>query len=336
MDEQIGSSPESEAWREIVEAIVAGTEDQSAAAAFWVAVESRIWNIVLSGRRADPGSHRVRSKYRGLFSGDVAAAEDFVAELAADADRRRSEGLYRNTEFLGLERDDMLKRIAARSFVRRRAVSFVRRAGRGGMVGLPEGARGPGSFDAGPEGGWGGTIEDSTDGRSASAGFDLLHRLLDHEPVLRLEIHGRRPNAVEVTAALHTWLLLDPAMVDHPLLLERLQGDVVGGIDALESAIRDGWDEVRRELVACDDEIAAHPGMAQKRLDEIDRRRTELHARWIFEPLSSTRLRDLLGLPSLNAGEKRNSNYRSARTTLFPMVGALLSQRLAEPEGTDE
>ena len=47
MDEQIGSSPESEAWREIVEAIVAGTEDQSAAAAFWVAVESRIWNIVL-------------------------------------------------------------------------------------------------------------------------------------------------------------------------------------------------------------------------------------------------------------------------------------------------
>ena len=125
-------------------------------------------------------------------------------------------------------------------------------------------------------------------------------------------------------------------MVDHPLLLERLQGDVVGGIDALESAIRDGWDEVRRELVACDDEIAAHPGMAQKRLDEIDRRRTELHARWIFEPLSSTRLRDLLGLPSLNAGEKRNSNYRSARTTLFPMVGALLSQRLAEPEGTDE
>lgn len=336
MDEQPGSSPEAEAWRRVSAAIVAGTEDQSVAGAFWVAVEARIWNIVLSGRRADPGSHRVRPKYRDLFFEDTAAAEDFVSELAAQTDRRRIAGLYRKQEFLGLEREEMLQRIAARSFVRRRAVSFIRSAGRGGMVGLPEGTRGPGSFDAGPEGGWGGTIEDRNDDRSTAAGFGLLHRLLDHEPVLRLELRGERPNAVEMTAALHTWLLLDSELTDRPMLLERLQNDVVGGIEAVETAIREGWEEVRRELVACDDEIACHPGMEQKRLEEIDRRRTQLHARWIFEPLSSTRVRELLGLPSLNAGEKRNSNYRSERTILFPMIGALLSNRLAEPEVSDE
>lgn len=335
MGEQPGSSQESEGWRVIVEAIVAGTEDPSVAGAFWVAVETRIWEIVLSGRRADPGSHRVRPKFQDLFSTDTAAAEDFVAELAADADRRRADGLYRNPEFLDLEKEETLQRIAARSFVRRRAVSFVRSAGRGGMVGLPEGVRGPGSFDTGPDGGWGGTIEGRNDGGSA-AGFDLLHSLLDHEPVLRLEIRGPRPNAVEMTAALHTWLLLDPDMDDRAVFLKRLEGDVVGGVAAVETAIREGWDDVRRELIACDDEIAGHPGMGHKRLDEIDRRRTELHARWIFEPLSSERLRDLLGLPSLNAGEKRNSNYRSARATLFPMVGGLLSRSLAESEGSDE
>ena len=104
----------------------------------------------------------------------------------------------------------------------------------------------------------------------------------------------------------------------------------------METAIREGWEEVRRELVACDDEIAGHPGMEQKRLEEIDRRRTQLHARWIFEPLLSARVRELLGLPSLNAGEKRNSNYRSSRTTLFPIVGALLSRHLVESEASDE
>ena len=70
--------------------------------------------------------------------------------------------------------------------------------------------------------------------------------------------------------------------------------------------------------------------------DEIDRRRTELQVRWIFEPLSSGRVRELLGLPSLNAGEKRNSNYRSSRTTLFPLVDGLLSRHLVESEASDE
>ncbi|MAH65059.1 MAG: hypothetical protein CMJ27_01510 [Phycisphaerae bacterium] len=336
MEEQTGSSPEAEAWRRIVEAIVAGTEDPSIAGAFWVAVEARIWSIVLSGRRADPGSHRVRSKFRDLFADDVAAAEDFVAELAAATDRRRIGGLYRKSEFLELERDEMLQRIAARSFVRKRAVSFVRSAGRGGMVGLPEGVRGPGSFDSGPEGGWGGTIEDRTEGESTTTEFDLLHRLLDHEPVLRLELRGKEPNAVEMTAALHTWLLLDSDTRERTTLLERLRGEVVGGVEAVEMAIRAGWEEVRRELAACDDEVVRHPGMERKRLDEIDRRRTELQVRWIFEPLSSGRVRELLGLPSLNAGEKRNSNYRSSRTTLFPLVDGLLSRHLVESEASDE
>lgn len=335
MNEGRGSNHDSEIWRGVVEAIVEGAEDESVAAAFWVAVEARIWDIVLSGRRADPGSHRVRPKYRDLFGSDTAAAEDFVAELAASTDRRRAGGLYRNPEFLELSREEMLKRIAARSFVRRRAVSFVRSAVRGGMVGLPEGGRGPGSFDAGPEGGWGATIEDRPEAEPSAVEFDLLHRLLDHEAVLRLEIRGTRPNAIEMTAALHTWLLLEPDMADRAVLRTRLQNDVVGGMTALETAIREGWDEVRRGLIACDDEVTGHPGMEQKRLDEIDRRRIELHARWIFEPLSSTQVRSLLGLPSLNAGEKRNSNYRAARTTLFPMVGALLSKALAEPEESD-
>ena len=324
MGEEAGSSQEAEAWRPVIESIVAGTEDGSAAAAFWVAVEDRIWNIVLSGRRADPGSHRVRPKFQDLFHRDVASAEDFVAELAADADRRRLDGLYRNVEFLGLDRAETLRRIAARSFVRKRAVSFVRSAARGGLVNAPEGTRAPGSFDAGPDGGWGGTIEDRPRGDEAASRFAMLHRLIDHEPVLRLQIRGSRPNAVEMTATLQTWLLLSSDLPTRATLEERLEKDVAGGVDAVETAIREGWDEVRRDLVACDDEIADHPGMEQRRLDEIDRRRTELNARWIFEPLSSARVRDLLGLPSLNAGEKRNSNYRAARTTLFPEVGSLL------------
>lgn len=206
------------------------------------------------------------------------------------------------------------------------------------MVGLPEGSRGPGSFDAGSEGGWGATIEDRRDaGSTASPSrYQLLHRLLDHEPVLHLEIRGTRPTAIEMTAALHTWLLLAEDSADRPVFLGRLEEGVSGGLAALETAIRAGWDEVQRELVACDDEVAGHPGMGWKRLDEIDRRRTELRARWIFEPLSSECVRDLLGLPSLNAGEKRNSNYRAARAALFPLVGSLLSSDVAEPENVEE
>jgi hypothetical protein len=335
VDESGSSSHDEEIWSSLIAKVVTGNEDEEAVWAFRFAVERRVWNVVLSGRQNDPDSAQVKSPFRNLFR-DPHAAEDFIAEFVEQIDRSRAKGRYRDDAFLGLTRSDALKQIAAKDLIRKRAISSVRKFSRGGITGLPDDASNPVSYDGGLDGGWGDQVGDSTSAEEgiSDSGMALILRLQQGEPVLDLQIKGDRLAAVEETAALQTWVLLDQGRPSFGVIRVMVEGKIVGGIPALQKAHVDGQQEIEDSLADCVTEIERHPAMELRRLDGIDRRRARLEARRIFEPLSASAIRDLLALPSLNAGEKRNSKYRSGVAGLFPQFDELLqAMELVDEDG---
>lgn len=338
MGESGCSNHDEEVWASLITKVVRGQEDEEAVWAFRFAVERRVWNVVLSGRQNDPDSAKVRGPFRNLFR-DPHAAEDFIAEFVEQIDRSRAKGRYRDDSFLPLTQADALKQIAAKGLILKRAISSVRKFSRGGITGLPDDAGNPVSYDGGLDGGWGDQVGASpaTEEGIPDSGMALILRLQRGEPVLDLQIKGDRLAAVEETAALQTWVLLDQGRPSFGAIRVMVEGKIVGGIPALLKAHADGQREIDDGLADCVTEIEDHPAMELKRLDGIDRRRARLEARRIFEPLSASSIRDLLALPSLNAGEKRNSKYRSGVAGLFPQFDELLhAMELMDDDGESE
>ncbi|MDA1025588.1 MAG: hypothetical protein O3A19_04090 [Planctomycetota bacterium] len=325
MEESGCSNHDEEAWSAIITKVVIGQEDDETAWAFRFAVEQRVWAVVLSGPQNDPAAARVKGPFRNLFR-DPHAAEDFIAEFTDQIDRSRAKGRYRDESFLELSQKDALSKIAAKSLIRKRAISSVRKFSRGGITGLPDHAGNPVSYDAGDAGGWGDQIKSPTGSAEPipDSGLGLLRRLLNGEAILELSIKHDRLDSVEETAALQTWVLLDPSQSVFESIRLMIEGRIVGGIDALLKAHVVGRGEIDAALADCVSEFEAHPAMELKRLDGIDRRRTRLEGRRLFDPLSASSIRELLDLPSLNAGEKRNSKYRAGISGLFPQFDDIL------------
>ena len=325
VDESGCLNHDEEVWADIIAKVVSGQEDDKAVWAFRFAVEERTWHVVLSGRQNDPDSAHVKSPFRRLFR-DPHAAEDFIAEFVDQIDRSRAKGRYRDGSLLGLSKKDALSQIAAQSLIRKRASSSVKKFSRGGITGLPGDAINPVSYDAGEDGGWGHqyTATSGSNDAISGSGIDILLRLQHDESILELLIKGDRLDSIEETAAVQTWVLLDRSQPAFKSIRLAIEAKIVGGIEALVRAHEVGRQKIDTDLADCVSEIEDHPAMELRRLDGIDRRRATLEGRRLFEPLSASTIRDLLALPSLNAGEKRNSKYRAAVSGLFPQFDSLL------------
>lgn len=337
VDELGCSNHDEEAWAAIITKVVKGEEDDETVWAFRFAIEQRVWRVVLAGQQNDPGSARVRRSFGHLFR-DPHAAEDFIAEFTDQVDRSRRHGRFQEDSLRSLSRNAALSQIAAKSLIRKRAISSVRKFARGGITGLPDEAGGPVSYDASDHGGWGGQIPSPTGSSSAisDSGSELLRRLQDGEAILELSIKTERLASLEETAALQTWVLLNPKQSAYEPIRLMINEKVVGGIDALLEAHSVGREEITAALAACVSEIEAHPSMELKRLNGIDRRRARLEGRRLFDPLSAQAIRALLSLPSLNAGEKRNSKYRAGISNLFHQFDDLLRELDLRDEPTEE
>ena len=337
VDESVCSNHDEEAWAAIITKVVKGEEDHETVWGFRFAVEQRVWKVVLSGQQNDPGSAHVRKSFGHLFR-DPHAAEDFIAEFTDQVDRSRRNGRFQEDSLRLLSRKAALSQIAAKSLIRKRAISSVRKFARGGITGLPDEAGGPVSYDASDNGGWGGQLPGATGSGStiSDSGSELLCRLQNGEAILELSIKTERLTSLEETAALQTWVLLNPKQSAYESIRLMIMEKVVGGIDALLDAHSVGREEITVALAACVSEIEDHPAMELKRLNGIDRRRARLEGRRLFDPLSAKAIRDLLSLPSLNAGEKRNSKYRAGISGLFHQFDGPLRELDLHDEPTEE
>ena len=90
-----------------------------------------------------------------------------------------------------------------------------------------------------------------------------------------------------------------------------------GALGKVQTGCRTGADHDR-----CVQELIDHPGMTHRIREDVVRRQYKSIMRMLFEPLDAEQLQELLGLPSVNAADKRNSKYRAARPALFPELYA--------------
>ena len=146
---------------------------------------------------------------------------------------------------------------------------------------------------------------------------------MEGKKLLCLEVESDKPlAAIEETAALQTWPRLDPQSANHPWITSSLAKRILGGILELENSHAESRTRLQGEHERCVTELIEHPGMAANTREEVRRRQYKSIVRLLLEPLDAAQLRALLDLPSENAADKRNSNYRGARSRLFPALFA--------------
>lgn len=291
--------------------------------ALWQRLEEHILNAILSGPHNDPGACRIRPRFAGLLRDQFTAIE-FVSEILMDRQRRAEEGTLLNDELAELDVDEVLARLASASWLRKRALSFAALRDTGGVGGLPGDAKTLGSLDAGDEF----TLRDSISAPESAndaliASLELTRALLEGKRLLRLEIESEKPlAAIEETAALQCWPRLDPNSENLPWIESSLAKRILGGMAALEDSHAESQKRLIDEHARCVTEQIDHPGMAANTREEVRRRQYKVVVRVLLEPLDAAQLQSLLGLPSINAADKRNSNYRGARSRLFPALFA--------------
>ena len=320
-------------WATLRVALADGLDDPGTRADFWCLLEERLRAMLLEGPANDVEASRVRHRFSGILR-DPHAAEDFLSDLLVDLVRRFDEGFYHREEYRTLGAVEGLGSIASIGFVRKRAISHLRRGATAGVVGLPRGSAGARSLDAGEDGGLGATLEAGESGgieESSRDAIDLVARARDGESVIELDLEGVRADAVIATAGLELKPILDPNAADHPrihatvesALRTDLEPDAEGAVDDAHERARS---ELQSEIDRAVDEIVAHPGMEAATIERWERRIVQARARLLVQPLDGRALADLCGLPSTNAGEQRISNYRKALPRMLPRLRAIFDE----------
>ena len=195
---------------------------------------------------------------------------------------------------------------------------------RQGVTGLPEEGVLVDSIDVGEDGETIDVVDQHGPGPDArNEPLELVRRLSDGQPVLELELpDGGRIGAVEETAVVQTWPRLDPDLQVHVEIKAEIQGRLQGGEDALMAAHASAHARLEADRKRHRRNIHDHPNMGVGAREEIDRKLLKVDMRMFFEPLDGEGLQKLLGLTSLNAADRRNTNYRAARERLFPRLYA--------------
>ena len=320
-------------WASLRVALADGLGDQATRADFWCLLEERLRGMLLEGPANDVGASRVRGRFAGILR-DPHAAEDFLSDLVVDLVRRFDEGFFHREEFRSLGSAEGLGLIASFGFVRKRAISHLRRGAAAGVVGLPRESGGARSLDAGEDGGLGATLvaaDGFTVDEDSKAGLDLVARARDGEAVLELDLSEVGAGAVVATAGIELRPVLNPSAATHSQISDTVESALRSDLDpSPDAAVDEAHDRSRRELESeierAVDEIVAHPGMEVATIERWERRIAQARARLLVQPLDGRTLSELCGLPSTNAGEQRISNYRKALHLLLPELAGVLGR----------
>lgn len=323
-------------WAMLRSSLADGLDDGQTRADFWCLLEERLRTMLLEGPANDVAGSRVRGRFAGILR-DPHAAEDFLSDLLVDLVRRFDEGFYHREEFRHLDAIEGLGRIASISFVRKRAITFLRRGAAGGVVGLPREAGGARSLDVGEDGGLGAGLiasEGFTVDEESVEGLELVKKVREGEAVLQLDLDRVGAGAVVATAGLELKPILRPESPTHPQICAAvdaaLRSDLEPSPDAaLEEAHSSSRRILKSEIERAVDQIVAHPGMEAATIERWERRITQARARLMIQPLDGRTLADLCGLPSTNAGEQRISNYRKSLHLLLPVLARVLGEEQA-------
>lgn len=327
----IEDDEQSRDWHRLAEALADGRTDREIRDLFWCVLEGRVRGVVLAGPANDPLACRVRPRFRGLLP-DTHAAEDFISDFLAGLLRKFDEGCFQGEEFRGVGMGEGLGRIASVSLIKNRVITFSRRLFAGGVTGLPGDAPGVFSLDAGEDGGRAGSIpalqtreggEDSGLTRAES----VCLAAIGGEAVLVLDLSQVNARAIVATAGLQLHPRLDPGGVDREVVTAAVDAALASGrtIEGdVEPAHQVAATGLEQEIEAAIEERLAHPGMEPRTVDRWERRVMQFRARLVIQPLDGSEMTRLFGLPSVNAGEQRISNYRKALVKLLPDMAAMV------------
>ncbi|MCP4834370.1 MAG: hypothetical protein GY895_06345 [Phycisphaera sp.] len=327
MDDATGSDIERR-WSTLAAALADGRRDDATRMEFWCLLEERLRAMVLQGPANDLASSRVRPRFSGILR-DPHAAEDFLSDLLVDLVRRFEEGFFHREEFRGLDAGEGLGLIASVGFVRKRAISHLRRGAASGVVGLPRDAGGGRSLDAGENGGLGASLvagEPASIEQEDRAELAVVTGAMDGKAVLVLDLSEVGAGAVVATAGLELRPVLDPEGETHAQVREASDRSLRDGVgpDGVADAHARSRVELQEEIGRAVEEINDHPGMEVATIERWERRIMQARARLLIQPLDGRTLADLCGLPSTNAGEQRVSNYRKALHRLLPAMAGLV------------
>ena len=318
-------------WQRLAGGLADGRRDREVRDLFWCVLEARVRGVVLSGPANDPLECRLRPRFRGLLP-DVHAAEDFTSDFLGFLLRKFDEGCYHTEDFRNLSASEGLGRIASVSLIRHRVITFSRRLFAGGVTGLPGDAPGVFSLDAGEDGGRAGSIPASV----SAAGIDASSRTpeemtclaaIEGKAVLVLDLSQVSAGAVLATAGLQLHPRLDPAGVGRETVRSAVVAALASGRTIqgdVEPAHETAATNLEREIADALEERRTHPGMEPRTVDRWERRLYQFRARVLIQPLDGSETSRLFGLPSVNAGEQRISNYRKVLVKLLPGMAAMV------------
>lgn len=338
-----------ESWRIVSIGLADGVDEVDGRAvgpAFMHVLAAWVRGRIIDGPSSDASRCRLHRRF-GMLR-DVHTASDFISEILVERELQRQAGNLVDPAYRDLDREVGLAQIASTWWLRRRALTFVGQEAAAGMVGMPERNRDVASLDAGEDGGLGRGVADpradvrpspSEGDRSGDDGLDLLRRLADGRPVLVLDLEAVSSAATRSTAGVQTWPLLDPEGASHAQVREIVESAMSEPWAALESAHETARASHLARIETLRTRRFEHPNMTLRTVHELDRQIIDAESSRLFWPLIGSVLARLLGLPSVNAGEQRNTKYRKAIARLLPQIdglpGAHPESGIADDETTE-
>lgn len=324
MTESAGKSREAD-WKVVATGLATGVDrvgNREVSDVFMTLLEAWIRERVLEGPAADPGRCRLRPRFRMLR--DVHGGFEFISEILLEREMQRQAGNLGDRDWLAMTPEAGLAHLASASWLRFRALSFMGRESAAGFVGMPEENRSVTSLDGDADGGPGDRIGTETaSGTTALPVLEVLARLSDGRPVLVLEIDDLS-SAVVATAGLQTLPRLDPDGATTTSVRETVETSLAETMDRVGEAHEEGRRQHVERLEDIRRRLRDHPGMTIRTREDLERQLVQTEAARLFWPLIGSEVSRLLGLPSVNAGEQRNTKYRRALPKLLPRLAALL------------
>jgi hypothetical protein len=304
-------------WRIVATGLAEGVEvvdGRPVVDAFMRVLENWIRTRLVQGPESDP---RLRPRFALLR--DVHTAFDFLGDILLERRAQLVAGNLDDPEFRELDRREGLGRLAASSWLRHRAKSFLGREAAKGVVGMPEDDRSVASLDAGDDGRLGDGIESPfRPDREADPRLGLMRAVLDGRPVLVLDLAEVGSAAIIATAGLQLRRRLDGAASSTVSALEEMRAALVLTEDRVELAHDAAAASHQKRIDELQQRRWNHPNMTRPTAEGIDRQITQVAAARLLWPIPGLGVAELFGLPSENAGQKRTSNYRRVLSNLLP------------------
>lgn len=318
--------PRSEdSWNQVARTLRAGDRSEDARARFWMVVDAWIRDLIMDGPDNDLARCRLRGRFRPLFP-DVHAAMDFVADLVVERLGQWEGGRFDEWELEELDRRQGLARVASSSFVRLRSLTWLSQQAGVGVVGLPAESGSGWSID-GPEGaGLAAELESDAETDVVPETLrDAVEAIDGGGRVFRLDDSAVDGGAVAVTAALQ---LLPRLVLDDPAnrsAIDSMRSEAVSTAEGLAVAHRVAARELEDRVQAVEGELFDHPGMQPARVALLERRIVRLRADLVVQPLAGRTVAEIFDLATANAGEQRNTKYRTRLSSLLPDLAGLLA-----------